>query len=108
MSVKTRVTRPQAVRHRPLLGLLCWTANRCNLAGRPTGPAGQASGNAQIRYLVHPDGGSGMRYRSEPLTVGVELADGAARYRVERVERVEPPPNPNAFGHACVSRLDGS
>ena len=58
--------------------------------------------DSQIRYLVHfSDGGSGMRYRDEPLTVGVELTDGARRYRVERVE---PPPNPNAFGHACVIR----
>jgi hypothetical protein len=35
--------------------------------------------------------------------VGVELADGGRRYRVERVE---PPPNPNAFGHAWVARLE--
>jgi len=54
--------------------------------------------DSQIRYLVHfDDGGSGMRHRAEPLTVGVELADGGHRYRVEWVE---PPPNPNAFGHA--------
>jgi hypothetical protein len=52
--------------------------------------------DSQIRYLVHfDDGRSGMRYRSEPLAVGVELVDSGARYRVERVE---PPPNPNAFG----------
>jgi hypothetical protein len=60
--------------------------------------------DSQIRYLVHfDDGGSGMRYRTEPLTVGVELADSGRGYRVERVE---PPPNPNAFGHAWVTRLD--
>ena len=53
--------------------------------------------DSQIRYLVHfDDGGSGMRYRSEPLTVGAELTDGGTVYRVERVE---PPPNPNVFGH---------
>jgi hypothetical protein len=46
-----------------------------------------------------------MRYRAEPLTVGSELADGGARYRVERVE---PPPNPNAFGQAWVARIDRS
>jgi hypothetical protein len=61
--------------------------------------------DGQLRYLVHfEDGGSGMRYRREPLTVGGELADGGIRYRVERVE---PPPNPNAFGHAWVTRLGG-
>jgi hypothetical protein len=33
--------------------------------------------DSQIRYLVHfSDGGSGMRYRRKPLTVGAELADG--------------------------------
>jgi hypothetical protein len=57
--------------------------------------------DSQIRYLVHfDDGGSGMRYRSEPLPIGNELADGGSRYRVERLE---PPPNPNAFGHAWVT-----
>ncbi len=62
--------------------------------------------DSQIRYLVHfDDGGSGMRYRAEPLAIGDELRDGASRYRVERVE---PPPNPNAFGHAWVARLGGS
>ena len=62
--------------------------------------------DSQIRYLVHfDDGGSGMRYRDEPLTVGVELADGGTVYQVERVE---PPPNPNAFGHAWVTRLGRS
>ena len=44
-----------------------------------------------------------MRYRSESLAVGVELADGDTVYRVERVE---PPPNPNAFGHAWATRID--
>ena len=62
--------------------------------------------DSQIRYLVQfDDGGSGVRYRSEPLTVGFELTVGGARYRVERVE---PPPNPNAFGHAWVTRLGRS
>ena len=46
-----------------------------------------------------------MRYHAEPLAIGDELADGGSRYRVERVE---PPPNPNAFGHAWVTRLGGS
>jgi hypothetical protein len=62
--------------------------------------------DGQLPYLVHfDDGGSGMRYRSESLTVGAQLTDGGSRYRVERVE---PPPNPNAFGHAWVTRLGGS
>jgi hypothetical protein len=61
---------------------------------------------SQIRYLVHvDDGGSGMRYYAEPLAVGVKLNDGGTVYRVERLE---PPPNPNGFGHACVTRLGGS
>ena len=60
--------------------------------------------DSQIRYLIHfSDGGSGMRYRTEPLAIGDELADGGTVYRVERVE---PPPNPNAFGHAWATRLD--
>jgi hypothetical protein len=60
----------------------------------------------QIRYLVHfDDGGSGMRYHDEPLDVGVELTDGGRRYRVERVE---PPPNLNAFGHAWVELINGA
>jgi hypothetical protein len=34
--------------------------------------------DTKIRYLVHfDDGGSGMRYRSERLTIGDELTDGA-------------------------------
>jgi len=62
--------------------------------------------DSQIRYLVYfDDGGSGMRYRREPLTVGAKLTDGGRGYRVDRVE---PPPNPNAFGHAWVTRLGGS
>jgi hypothetical protein len=32
-----------------------------------------------------------------------ELTDGGRGYRVERVEQ---PPNPNAFGHAWVARLE--
>jgi hypothetical protein len=60
----------------------------------------------QVRYLIHfSDGGSGMRHRNEPLKAGVELTDGGVRYRVERVE---PPPNPSAFAHAWVTRLDGA
>ena len=38
--------------------------------------------DSQIRYFVHfDDGGSGMRYRSEPLTVGAELTDGVRERR---------------------------
>jgi hypothetical protein len=49
--------------------------------------------DSQIRYLVHfDDGGRSMRYRSEPLTVSAELTNDGRGYRVERVE---PPPNPN-------------
>jgi hypothetical protein len=44
-----------------------------------------------------------MRYRDKPLRVGAELTDGGTVYRIERVE---PPPNPSAFGHAWVRRLD--
>ena len=58
----------------------------------------------EIRYLVHfDDGGSGMRYRRKPLVVGDGLTDGGRHYRVERVE---PPPNPQAFGHAWVAKLE--
>jgi hypothetical protein len=58
----------------------------------------------QTRYLFHfDDGGAGMRYRNEPLAPGDEVADGGVRYRVERVE---PPPNPTAFGHAWVARIE--
>jgi hypothetical protein len=46
-----------------------------------------------------------MRYGDTPLTVGVALTDGGTVYRVERVE---PPPNPNEFGHVWVTRLGGS
>jgi hypothetical protein len=47
--------------------------------------------DSEIRYLVHfDDGGSGMRYRSEPLRVGAELTDGGRGYRVERVEPPQP------------------
>jgi len=62
--------------------------------------------DSQIRYLVYfDDGGSGMRYRREPLTVGAKLTDGGRGYRVDRVE---PPPNPNAFGHAWATRIGRS
>ena len=48
--------------------------------------------------------------------MGADLRDSRTRYLVHcdyggalyRVERVEPPPNPNAFGHAWVTRLGGS
>jgi hypothetical protein len=62
--------------------------------------------DGQLRYLVHfDDGGSGMRHRDEPLEVGAELHDGGVRYGVERVE---PPPNASAFGHAWARRIDAS
>jgi hypothetical protein len=62
--------------------------------------------DTQIRYLVHfDDGGSGMRYLDAPLEPGAEFADGGNRYRVEQVE---PPPNPSAFGHVWAMRADGA
>jgi hypothetical protein len=58
----------------------------------------------QLRYLVRfDDGGSGMRLRGGPLDVGVELAEGADRYRVTRVEQ---PPNERSFGHAWAELVD--
>jgi hypothetical protein len=52
----------------------------------------------RLRYLVHfSDGGSGMRYRDEALSVGDELPDGG---RVYVVERVEQPGHEHALGHA--------
>jgi len=45
-----------------------------------------------------------MRHRDDALAVGDELVDGGSHHRVERVE---PLPNPNAFGHARVTRLVG-
>ena len=59
----------------------------------------------RVRYLVHfSDGGSGMRHRDEPLAVGAELSEGG-RYVVERVE---PPPNPDALGHAWAKLVEAS
>ena len=58
----------------------------------------------RVRYLVHfSDGGSGMRHRDEPLEVGDELSEGGRRYMVERVE---PPPNPDALGHAWARLIE--
>ena len=63
-------------------------------------------GNGQLRYLVHfSDGGSGMRTRDDPPEPGAELVDGGNRYRVVRVE---PAPNPQAFGHAWAVDLTRS
>jgi len=45
-----------------------------------------------------------MRTRDEPLEPGDELADGGGRYRVVRVE---PAPNPQAFGHVWAERIAG-
>jgi hypothetical protein len=62
--------------------------------------------DGQVRYLVHfSDGGSGMRYLDAPLKPGAELRDGGVGYRVERVE---PPPNPSAFGHVWARRVEGA
>jgi hypothetical protein len=56
----------------------------------------------QLRYLVHfADGGSGMRLRSQPLTVGATLDDGGASYRVSRVEQ---PAHERTFGTRGSSR----
>ena len=58
----------------------------------------------RVRYLVHfSDGGSGMRHRDESLNVGDELSEGGRCYTIERVE---PPPNPNALGHAWVRAVE--
>jgi hypothetical protein len=52
-------------------------------------------GNGQPRYLIHfSDGGSGMRNRNDPVEIGDEFVDGGGY----RVVRVEPAPNPQAFG----------
>jgi hypothetical protein len=60
---------------------------------------------AKRRYLVtFCDGGSGLRYRDEPLEVGDELVDGPARYRVEQVE---PPASANGLGRAWATLVDG-
>jgi hypothetical protein len=57
----------------------------------------------RLRYLVHySDGGSGMRIYDTALDAGAEVTDGGARYRIERVE---PPPNPSAFGHAWAELI---
>jgi hypothetical protein len=59
--------------------------------------------DGQVRYLIHfDDGGSGMRWRDEPLQAGVELHDGGGRYEIERVEQ---PPNTLSFGHAWARRV---
>jgi hypothetical protein len=44
-----------------------------------------------------------MRSRDTPLEPGVELDDGGNRYRVVRVE---PAPNPQAFGHVWVELIE--
>jgi hypothetical protein len=50
----------------------------------------------QIRYLVHfSDGGSGRRFRDEPLEICAELKEGRRRYRIMRVEQ---PPSRRGFG----------
>jgi hypothetical protein len=43
-----------------------------------------------------------MRHHAEPVEVGAELEESGGRYRVVRVE---PAPNPQAFGHVCAARL---
>jgi len=57
----------------------------------------------QLRYLVHfDDGGSGMRQRPEPLTVGATLNDGGTSYCVTSVEQ---PAHERTFGHAWVETI---
>ena len=48
-------------------------------------------------YALILAGGSGERFRDQPLEAGAELLDGGATYRVVSVEQ---PPNPQSFGHA--------
>jgi hypothetical protein len=58
----------------------------------------------RLRYLVHfLDGGAGTRYLDTQLDVGAELSDGGQRYAVERVE---PPPNRSALGHAWAKLIE--
>ena len=55
-------------------------------------PMGTDWRDKTIRYLItFSDGGSGRRFRDEPLEVGAELDDGGNRYRVVRLEQ---PPSP--------------
>jgi len=64
----------------------------------------RATAETVTRYLVHfDDGGSGMRTRDEPLEPGGELDYGGGRYRVMRVE---PAPNPQAFGHVWAELIE--
>jgi hypothetical protein len=100
----------QAKRYRRAKRIVAVTTNGTASSPAVQAPQRRLDGadwrDSQIRYLVHfDDGGSAVRYRSEPLTVGAELTDGGT---VSRVERVEPPPNPNAFGHAWATRIGGS
>jgi hypothetical protein len=44
-----------------------------------------------------------MRHRDEPLRPGDALGDGGVCLHDERVE---PAPNPSAFGHAWAERID--
>jgi hypothetical protein len=44
-----------------------------------------------------------MRTRDEPLELGDEVVGGGGRYRVVRVE---PAPNPQAFGHVWAQRIE--
>jgi hypothetical protein len=56
----------------------------------------------QVRDLIQfSDGGSGVRTRDAPVDPGAELVDGSSRYGVVRVE---PAPNPQAFGHVWARR----
>jgi hypothetical protein len=63
------------------------------------------SSRATNEAQEHSAGGSGIRFFDEPLEVGVELADGGGR---DRVERVEPPPNPTACGQAGATPLEAA
>ena len=55
-----------------------------------------------MRYLIHySDGGTGMRHLDEPQWRGDQVTDGAASYKVMRVDQ---PPSATGFGHAWVER----
>jgi hypothetical protein len=54
----------------------------------------------KIRYLVHfAEGGSGLRWRHDPLEEGTLITEGEIEYVVLVVEH---PISPDSFGHAWV------
>lgn len=68
-----------------------------------------ADRDGQHRYIVRfSDGGSGMRWYDDPLTVGAEIRDGGDTYRVARVDA---PRTITGLGHAwceTISQHDAS